>query len=167
MLTGRIPSGDGGRDQALGGTLLQQPQQTNTTCVRARLLKGYLFRSFSLKPSECSIHSINYSFHTIPCKTNTVLWGLRGVVGRQPLEPMPYSSSRGGKGSVIPVLIPEEHPRSDGKGAAAHSRSQPGQHGGSGAERESVAGDRPEPPASCPPGHGSLRSGLASLGLKI
>lgn len=131
-------------------------------------LKDTFFRSFSLKTSECSVHSINYSFYTIPCKTNTVLWGVMGIVGRQPLEPMPYNSSRGGKGDVMqPVLIPEEHLCSDGKGAAAHGLSQPGRHGGSGAEWESAAGDRPEPPASCPPGHGSLRSGLSSLGLKI
>lgn len=55
-----------------------------------------------------------------------------------------------------PVLIPEEHPRSAGKVASALGPSRPGQHGGSDAETESGAGGQPGPPASHPPGRGSL-----------
>ena len=99
-------------------------------------LRGYLFILFSLfTPSECSTHSIGHNFCVSPCQRDA-LWGVRAKEGESH-QNLIIQLPLGEKGSCMwPVLIPKEHPHSAGKVAPALGLSRPGQHGGSGAERE-------------------------------
>ena len=97
--------------------LSQQPQQTHTTWVRVKLLKGQLFRSVSLlKPNECSIHSIDSIFYIVPCKREIVLWGIREKGEQTAITTQSIAFLLGRK----VLRNAEEHLHSDGKVTSAY-----------------------------------------------